>query len=194
MDKAKRKQAAGRRRAAKVRSRRQRLTKATARSEQYADRAATLDMLDLLADELEAAIGHTLDERSAEPAWEFAGQLIETDQVTPLDDESAEELGISLSFAVLVGWFGALRAEFDGPALVEDALHWVRSNLDLEAAGRAERAAVLLAHSGDGTDADLELVETLDVDVLPALIWLTAGVVASHGGGDPAWLRRYESH
>lgn len=193
MDRTKRKQAAGQRRAAKVRSRRQRLTKATAKSEQYADRAATLDLLDLLADELEAAIGHTLDKRSAEPAWEFAGQLIETDESIALEDESAEELGINLSFAVLVGWFAGLRAAFDGPALVEDALHWVRSNLDSEAAGRAERAAVFLANSGDSTDADLELLETLDVDVLPALIWLTSGLVASHGGGDPAWLRQYES-
>jgi hypothetical protein len=36
------------------------------------------------------------------------------------------------------------------------------------------------------------LAEELQEDFLPALVWLTAGVVAEYGGGDVAWLRRHE--
>ena len=82
-----------------MRLRRQRLAKTAARGEQYADRAATNDLLDLLADELEAAIGHTLDERCAEPAREFTSRLVATDEATTLEDESAAKLGLKLVFA-----------------------------------------------------------------------------------------------
>jgi hypothetical protein len=104
MDSAQRKQAARQRRAGKVRLRRHRLTKAAARGEQYADRAAANDVVDLLADELEAAIGQTLDERRAEPAREFTSQLVAANEATALEDESAEKLGLKLVFAILGEW------------------------------------------------------------------------------------------
>ncbi|HEX4358069.1 MAG TPA: hypothetical protein VH141_11130 [Pseudonocardia sp.] len=109
---------------------------------------AANDLLDLVADELEAAIGQTLAERRAEPARQFASRLVETDSDTALEDKSAERLGLKLAFVLLAEWHRSLRSDFDGPALV---------------------------------------------DLLSALIWLTAGVTATHGGGDPAWLRQGES-
>jgi hypothetical protein len=194
MDNAQRKQAARQRRAGKVRLRRQRVAKAAARTEQqYADRLAANDLLDLVADELEAAIGQTLAERRAEPARQFTSRLVETDSDTALEDESAERLGLKLAFVLLADWHRGLRSNFDGPALAEDALHWIRSNLDAEATNLAEHAAPLLASSEDERATTLRLLETFDVDLLSALIWLTAGVTATHGGGDPAWLRQYES-
>jgi hypothetical protein len=53
--------------------------------------------------------------------------------------------------------------------------------------------AELLTSSDDDSATMLRLLETLDLDLLPAMIWLTAGITATHGGGDPTWLRQYES-
>ena len=109
------------------------------------------------------------------------------------EDEPAERLGLKLTFALLAEWHRGLRADFDGPTLAADAVHWIRSNLDDEATHLAEQAAPLLASAEDEKAVMLRLLEIFDVDLLSALIWLTAGVTAIHGSGDPTWLRQYGS-
>jgi hypothetical protein len=154
------------------------------------------DLLDLLADELEAAVEHTLVERSTEPARALAERIMDTDlaMADDLDEEGDSEgaPGTPIAFAILAGWLSAARDDHADAQIADRVLAWVHSSLGPECARLATPAAGILGAAANGDLTVQQLADELQEDFLPALVWLTAGVVAEYGGGDVAWLRRHE--
>jgi hypothetical protein len=72
--------------------------------------------------------------------------------------------------------------------MAEPAAAWVEAALGAEAGAAARRVSVLLAEPSDA-DIEDELFDELGDGAVPALVWLTSGVVARFGDGDVAWLR-----
>jgi hypothetical protein len=76
--------------------------------------------------------------------------------------------------------------------MADRVIAWIGAGLGSDCARAAERAAGIV---GAETARDVtvqELADELQDDFLPALIWLTAGVVAEYGNGDGGWLGRGE--
>lgn len=104
------------------------------------------------------------------------------------DDVYESFLGTALVLAATGGRASA--AAGHGGA---EAVAWVRSNLGAWASAAAARAAAALeiVSSAPGAGPDLtDVQDDLREHVLPALIWLTAGIVAVAGPEDGEWLRR----
>jgi hypothetical protein len=75
-----------------------------------------------------------------------------------------------------------------GPAAVD----WVRANLGADEAGQALTLAGALDHPLAPQLTMAGAVERLGDALLPALLWLVAGLTATAGAGDPDWLGRFE--
>ena len=98
-------------------------------------------------------------------------------------------MGVALAFAVLAGWLaGAREHGIDAEA----AIDWIERHLDEEAGAAAHELGSLIGHT---TAPDLSVEdaeERLGPVLIPALVWLAAGVVATAGGGNAHWLRRFD--
>ncbi len=61
-------------------------------------------------------------------------------------------------------------------AMAEPAASWVEATLGVTAGAAAQRVSVLLS-GPSGADVEEELLDELGDDAVPALVWLTSGVV-----------------
>ena len=80
----------------------------------------------------------------------------------------------------------------DPPSLGPAAVDWVRANLGADEAGQALTLAGALDHPLAPQVTMADAVERLGDALLPALVWLVAGLAATAGAGDPDWLGRYD--
>lgn len=102
-------------------------------------------------------------------------------------DPAASGLLIEALFKVLEAWLVGIRER--DRAMVEEAVHWSSAH---RGHGSAEQVAVLadVLFAGQGEDFDTnEASRLLDRRLLPAMIHLAAGAVASVGAGHSEWLR-----
>ena len=134
-------------------------------------------------------VGDVLVERRAYPAYAVFTRIeAVAEQSYRRDDVYESFLGTALVLAAV-----ADRAATAGGHATAEVVAWVRDNLGAWAATAAARAgaAVQLPSSSAAVDPVLrDVQDDLREHVLPALVWLTAGVVAVAGAGDPGWLRR----
>ncbi|MEU2513045.1 hypothetical protein [Streptomyces syringium] len=105
--------------------------------------------------------------------------------------EAAGYFGATL-LGVVFGWLVGAREAGLAPRDAGQAVEWIRDTFGAD----AERAVLMLAglighpEARDGTVE--EAMDELGDAFLPAAIWLVAGVVATAGGGDTAWLRQFD--
>jgi len=105
--------------------------------------------------------------------------------------EAAGYFGATL-LGVVFGWLVGAREAGLAPREAERAVEWIRDACGAD----AERAVLILAglighaDAWDGTVDDA--MDELGDAFLPAAIWLVAGVVATAGGGETAWLRQFD--
>jgi hypothetical protein len=146
---------------------------------------------DVAADGLRALIAATLAERSAEPGRALARAFLDQDDI----DEAA--LCASTAVTILLGWLvGAREHQADGGAPPEEpigpaAVEWVRANLGNDEAGQALMLAGTLEHPQAPELTMAGAVEQLGDALLPALLWLAAGLTATAGHADPDWLGHF---
>lgn len=147
---------------------------------------------------LAEAVKETIGQRSPQPARECTAELVAVDRrAAPDDDGGPAELMATLG---LVRWAALAREELGQPEPVDDGTEpeWIERVLAWieEALGKRYRARsryVAGALRSEAAAGEIVLyTNALREDFLPALIWLIAGVVAVHGGGDVAWLRDRE--
>jgi len=155
------------------------------------------DLFDLLADQLEAAVQETLTQQSPEPARLLADHIIDGDlEILDSDEHDDEEgaPGISIAFAILAAWTSSAREELDTADLADTVLNWLTTHLGESIAALTRRAAGIIG-APDAPDLTVDqLADELGPDFIPAMLWLATGLVAEHGAGDTAWLRRYDPH
>jgi hypothetical protein len=165
------------------------------------------DLVEVLDAMLRDAVARTIADRSMEPARVAAEAIIAGDAAAlraaepdrDIDEgtttnaglQSVNEegaLGLSMAFSVLAGWLTAMRESWPVEVNAEAAVAWVRAELGDAPAAAAGQAAGLLA-SGAGADVTVqELLDELQEDFLPALVWLAAGALVRFGGGDVTCL------
>lgn len=149
------------------------------------------DLMDLLADELETIIEHTLAQRSPEPARTFATRVVDTD-LGVAENSDEESPALTMAFLVLARWLASVRDEQTDPDLAEKVLAWIRTGLGPQCARLADTAVGILGLQAHRDLTVQYLADELKDDFLPALVWLSAGAVAEYGKGDVAWLRQHD--
>jgi hypothetical protein len=179
-----------------VKARERRARAAAARGgEAHAVSPATVDLFELIADELEVAVRETLAQRSPEPARLLAAKVHETDLAIVEAGEHDEEEGapgLSIAFAVLTAWISGAQDELKAPGIGDSVLDWVSRHLGEPVAALARRTAGILGARQVPAAAVDEVVDELGSDFIPSMLWLASGLVAEHGDGDTAWLRRHD--
>lgn len=152
---------------------------------------------DVAADGLRALVAATLAERSAEPGRALARAFLDEDDI----DTAA--LGASTAVTILLGWLvGAREHRADAGTRPEGAAHrdelgppavdWVRVNLGNDEAGQALMLAGTIGHPQAPPLTMADAVEQLGDALLPALLWLAAGLTATAGHADPDWLGHFD--
>jgi hypothetical protein len=134
---------------------------------------------------LRVVIAETLAEEDAEPGLALRAALEDT------DDADAAGLAATAVAGVLLGWLAAVRQRV-GPAVASGALAWISDHLGPEEARRGLVVARVLGHP---LAPDLTVAQTFDQpgdDMVPALVWPTAGLTATTGDGDPEWLSQFD--
>ena len=148
------------------------------------------DLRELLAAGLREVVGRTLRDREPDAARDYFDDLV--DAVEEMPDDDAPGLPLELSLMVLFGWLAGIREAHADAWLFARVHGWIGSELGAELAARSRLAGGLLG-AAETRDVTLEkLLDELDDDALPVLIWLAAGAVATYGDGDPAWLRQFD--
>ncbi len=118
-----------------------------------------------------------------------------------ISEENLDLIG-SLMFGIPLGWLlGAKEAGVAEPEL-DAAVAWTNDNVgDIHNVGPASVLAAAIwgtsegsfeEHLGTLTPTVEDVVELLGDDLVPAMIWLCAGLVATIGAGDIAWLRQFD--
>ncbi|OLF09251.1 hypothetical protein BU204_33280 [Actinophytocola xanthii] len=174
---------------------RERRARAARADDAYFGGSPTIDLFALIADELEAAVRETLALRSPEPARLMAAKVHETDLAiaeTGEQDEDEGAPGLSIAFAVLTAWIAGAHDELHAPGVSDTVLRWIAQHLGEPAAGLARRTAGILGVREVPAEVIDDLVDDLGPDFIPSLVWIASGLVAEHGAGDPAWLRRHD--
>jgi hypothetical protein len=156
------------------------------------------DLFNLLAEELEEVVAATIQERSPVPARLLTARVMQTDidvtteaQLSDHADEGEGEgaPGTSVAFAVLAGWLSSAREQHAADSRMADrVLAWIDHNVGTEYAQIAVKATRIIGGEAHGGTTVQELADTLETDFLPALIWLTAGVVAEYEDSDVSRL------
>ena len=134
-------------------------------------------------------VGAVLGDRRAHTAYAVFGRVDEiAERGYRRDDVYESCLGAALVLAAV-----ADRAASDAGSGTVEAVAWVRDNLGAWASTAAARAGATLELPTSSAVADVvmrDVQDDLREHVLPALIWLAAGIVAVAGAGDEGWLRR----
>jgi hypothetical protein len=155
------------------------------------------DLLGLVTYGSEAVVASTIAQRSSEPARIFAERVRNSDnavgdQTSDTADDEYGTPGLSMACAILVGWLTAAREEQADPQMTDKVLAWIGASLGSDVAQIAGTAADVLDTDTTRGRTVQYFTDELETDFLPALIWLTAGVVAEYGNGEVAWLHRGE--
>ncbi|GAA4734340.1 hypothetical protein [Phytohabitans rumicis] len=148
-------------------------------SAQWGDAAArTPDML-------RALVAETIATGGAEAAWGLADVLDEAD--------NAEVAGLAATTAVsvMLAWLAAARERVPATAAAA-AVTWVGDHLGSDEADQALVLASVLGHPSAPPLTVEQAFDRLGDATLPALVWLTAGLVAAAAGGNPAWLTQFD--
>ena len=139
------------------------------------------------AEGLRELVTATLVAHSAEPGRALASAFLAE------DDIDAAALRASTAVTVLLAWLvGAREHHGEEPDLGPRAVDWVRANLGADEAGQALTLAGALDHPLAPQITMADAVERLGDALLPALVWLVAGLTATAGEGDPDWLGRHD--
>lgn len=154
------------------------------------------DITYLLASRLEAVVEVTLRQQSQQPARLLVAALAEADTATAdienHDVEKDDQSVVPIAFAVLASWSTGARREIGSVDLADTVLAWISTHLGEPAATLARHAARILS-SADASELTVkQLADELSPDVILAMIWLAAGLVAEYGSGDATWLRHYK--
>jgi hypothetical protein len=141
----------------------------------------------LAGDGLRELVAATVAGHTAEPGRALARAFLAA------EDIDAAALRASTAVAVLLGWLVGAREHLaadsnPGPAAVD----WVRANLGADEAGQALMLAGALDHPLAPQLTMAEAVGHLGDALLPALLWLVAGLTATAGEGDPDRLGRFD--
>jgi hypothetical protein len=148
------------------------------------------DLIEETADALRAAISTILAERRAELAHEVIASMLSIPQDEDDDDEvSALGLVVPMVFGVLAAWLSGARADGlpSGPVL-----EWISRGLGGESAQEAQLISGFIGSPFAPNPTVEEAFDKLGPGLLPAMLNLAAGVVATAGNGDPDWLQRYD--
>ena len=138
------------------------------------------------AEGLRALVAATLSERTAEPGRALARVFLAE------EDTDVAALRASTAVAVLLGWLVGAREHLEDASAGPAAVDWVRTSLGTDEAGQALTLAGALDHPLAPQLTMAGAVERLGDALLPALLWLVAGLTATAGAGDPDWLGRFE--
>lgn len=136
------------------------------------------------ADGLRELVAATISKASPEPGRALARAFLAE------EDIDAAALRASTAVTVVLGWLLHAREhhDADAPPLGPPAVDWIRANLGADEAGQALTLAGALDHPLAPELTMAEAVERLGDVLLPALLWLVAGLTATAGDGDPEWL------
>lgn len=180
--------------AAEIETWRETVERYQAEDESDDDELGEEEPVELLGAEIKAVVVRTLIEPSPQHARDFAARVVEMDLVLADAgvDDSAGALGLSTAFAVAARWLAGVREERAAEPVAEEVLGWVGSALGSVSAALSRRAAGILGAPKSSGLTVQELVDELEDDFLPALIWLVVGAVGCYGGGDVTWLQRFE--
>jgi hypothetical protein len=140
----------------------------------------------------EQLVGAVLDQQQPDSPRRIIAPLVELN-----NDEGGRLIAMLIGKAM--GYLVSMRDAGVTPEQLTTAVNWLGSRFGAECAGPAAVASSLAGHS-EGQDilvkhfgvkhaAMGQLVDLLDVDFFPAMIWLCAGMVATAGAGDVRWLR-----
>ena len=136
---------------------------------------------------LMTAVEGTIADRSPEPARRCVGTFVELDRQSAPDDEGGPAQ--LLAMLTMVRWLSAVREELaDRPERVEEVVGWIEDALGKRYRYRARYTSGAL-ESEEGAGEVPASQRALRDEFLPTLIWLLAGAVAVHGGGEISWLR-----
>jgi len=141
------------------------------------------------ADGLRALVAETLATASVDPGHALVDAL--DDAVADTDDAEPAGLAASVTVAVLLGWLTGARERLDvapGPAAVD----WVNSHLGPDPASQVLVLAGILDHPLAPKLTVAQAFDQLGDALLPALLWLVAGLTATAGGGDVEWLAQFD--
>ncbi len=155
------------------------------------DRGSELDLLvAMLGDSLLSAVQETVDQSSPRPALDRVARIIAIDE-----EESGPSGGTppgqAIAFTTLLDWLAQARDELADPGLADRAVGWVHDVLGRECAADCSRLRGLLVSGEAATEVVGEPAEALGDRLLPAMVWLAAGVVADRGG-EAGSLQRVE--
>jgi hypothetical protein len=142
----------------------------------------------IAADGLRELVEATLSTGRAEPGRAMARAFLAE------DDIDAAALRASTAVTVLLGWLVGAREQLgDEWALGPAAVDWVRERLGAAEADQALTLAGALDHPDAPQVTMADAVERLGDALLPALLWLVAGLTATAGEGDSEWLGRFDT-
>ncbi|MEU2850544.1 hypothetical protein AB0K71_06505 [Streptomyces syringium] len=141
------------------------------------------------ADLLEPLVGAMVERKDPRMALRVHVGL---ERISDLEGPEAAGYFGATFVTVVFGWLVGAREAGLAPREAGRAVEWIRDAFGAD----AERAVLVLAglighpDARDGTVDDA--MDELGDAFLPAAIWLVAGVVATAGGGDTAWLRQFD--
>jgi hypothetical protein len=141
--------------------------------------------VELSADGLRELVDETITIPSEEPAWRIPEAL------EYADDQEAAGLAASTMIATLMMWLTGAKEAADGD-LASPAVQWIRQHLDTEAADHAFQLAGLLGSPLAPNLTFDQAFKRLGDAFIPALVWLTAGLVATAANGDVKWLSQFD--
>lgn len=149
------------------------------------------DLIDMLASDTQLVIARTVEDRSPEPARGFAARLAEADLLIAAESGPGygahDALGVTITSLVLVSWLTRVCPKQFDKDVAEAVLRAVHEELGLQC---ANAASVAMDLAWD-TELPVGLAvgrDKLGDDLVPALVWLAAGLVWRFGDGEVTWL------
>jgi hypothetical protein len=134
---------------------------------------------------LRALVAETLATGSLDPGF----ALVEAFDAA--EDVEAAGLAASTAVAVMLGWLTGARERL-GVAAAPAAVSWVRDRLGPDPASQALVLAGVLGHPLAPELTVAQAFDRLGDALLPALLWLAAGLAATAGDGDAEWLTQFD--
>ena len=180
----------GQKRAAKVRRRRRAQAR---RARPAVDPFLDGEPLELFREELRDVVGETVAERDPFAAREYFDAVVESVRQGAAEGADDADLPLDVTLMLLTDWLRGIREAHPHVEPAPGALAWIGAELGAEAAQLARLAGRMLGAADPGGASMEALFEEQPDDVVPALVWLVAGAVATLGEGDPEWLRQFDA-
>lgn len=160
------------------------------------DPAGTDVAAEMVEQQMREAVADTLRAPSPDPARALADRFLDLDDDLDTDPDRPGPMQ-TLALLTATSWLttaqGKAAQERAGRDTTPDTVTWdVEAVLDWigDHIGPRYRARTRYVRGfvDGGVSEAVGYADALGDDFLPALIWLAAGIVARHGGGDAAWL------